>query len=35
MNGVHDMGGSHGFGQVVREAHEPTFHAEWERRVSH
>jgi nitrile hydratase len=33
MNGVHDMGGSHGFGQVVREAHEPTFHAEWERRV--
>ena len=33
MNGVHDMGGSHGFGPVVREAHEPTFHAEWERRV--
>ena len=33
MNGVHDMGGSHGFGPVVREANEPTFHAEWERRV--
>src|SRR5262249_35841378 len=33
MNGVHDMGGSHGFGPVVREAHEPTFHAEWEGRV--
>jgi nitrile hydratase len=33
MNGVHDMGGSHGFGPVVPEMHEPTFHAEWERRV--
>jgi len=33
MNGAHDMGGVHGFGPVVPEAHEPTFHAEWERRV--
>ena len=33
MNGVHDMGGMDGFGPVVREADEPVFHAEWERRV--
>jgi nitrile hydratase len=33
MNGVHDMGGMHGFGPVVREAHEPVFHGDWERRV--
>ena len=30
MNGAHDMGGLHGFGPVVPEADEPTFHAEWE-----
>jgi nitrile hydratase subunit beta len=33
MNGAHDMGGVHGFGPVIPEAHEPTFHAEWEGRV--
>ena len=33
MNGAHDMGGVHGFGPVIPEADEPTFHAEWERRV--
>jgi len=33
MNGAHDMGGVHGFGPVVPEADEPTFHAEWEGRV--
>jgi nitrile hydratase len=33
MNGVHDMGGMHGFGPVVREENEPVFHEEWERRV--
>lgn len=33
MNGVHDLGGMHGFGPVVPEADEPVFHAEWERRV--
>lgn len=33
MNGVHDLGGMHGFGPVVREANEPVFHAEWEKRV--
>ena len=33
MNGVHDMGGMHGFGKVVAEADEPPFHAAWEGRV--
>ena len=33
MDGVHDMGGMHGFGAIPREADEPVFHAEWERRV--
>jgi nitrile hydratase len=33
MNGVHDMGGMHGFGPVAREADEPLFHAPWEARV--
>ena len=26
MNGIHDMGGMHGFGPVEREDHEPVFH---------
>jgi nitrile hydratase subunit beta len=33
MNGVHDLGGMHGFGAIVREANEPLFHADWEGRV--
>jgi nitrile hydratase subunit beta len=33
MNGVHDMGGMHGFGPVVREEDEPVFHAAWEGKV--
>ena len=33
MNGVHDMGGMHGFGQVEPEPNERPFHAPWERRV--
>jgi len=33
LNGVHDMGGMHGMGPVVREPDEPIFHHEWERRV--
>jgi len=33
VNGVHDLGGMHGFGPVEREADEPVFHAEWERRA--
>jgi nitrile hydratase subunit beta len=33
MNGVHDLGGMHGFGPVIREHDEPVFHSEWEKRV--
>jgi nitrile hydratase beta subunit len=33
MNGVHDMGGMHGFGKVEPEPNEPPFHADWEGRV--
>lgn len=33
MNGVHDMGGMHGFGPVRPEADEPVFHARWEARM--
>ncbi|HEY9218945.1 MAG TPA: nitrile hydratase subunit beta, partial [Phenylobacterium sp.] len=33
MNGVHDMGGQHGFGPVRPERDEPVFHAQWEGRV--
>jgi nitrile hydratase subunit beta len=33
MNGVHDMGGMHGFGPVRPEPHEPLFHEPWEARV--
>lgn len=33
MNGVHDMGGQHGFGPIAYEKDEPVFHAEWEARV--
>jgi nitrile hydratase len=33
MNGVHDMGGTHGLGRVEPEPNEPVFHTEWERRV--
>jgi nitrile hydratase len=33
MNGVHDMGGMHGFGAVEPEPDEPVFHAPWEGRA--
>ena len=33
MNGIHDLGGMTCFGPVRREENEPTFHADWERRV--
>jgi nitrile hydratase subunit beta len=33
MNGVHDLGGMHGFGPVVREQNEPVFHSDWEKRA--
>jgi nitrile hydratase subunit beta len=31
LNGIHDMGGMHGFGPVVRVTGEPAFHEDWER----
>ena len=33
MNGIHDLGGMHGFGPIRPEPNEPVFHDEWERRV--
>jgi nitrile hydratase subunit beta len=33
VNGVHDLGGMHGFGPVIGEENEPVFHSNWERRV--
>ena len=32
MDGIHDMGGMHGFGKVEPEKNEPVFHAAWEGR---
>jgi len=33
MDGIHDLGGMHGFGPVVREEDEPAFHEDWEKRA--
>jgi nitrile hydratase beta subunit len=33
MDGIHDMGGMHGFGKVEPEQNEPVFHAPWEGRT--
>lgn len=33
MNGVHDMGGMHGFGPIATEVDEPAFHETWEARM--
>jgi nitrile hydratase subunit beta len=33
MNSIHDLGGMEGFGPIRREADEPVFHADWERRM--
>ena len=33
MDGIHDLGGMHGFGPVVREEDEPIFHDPWEKRA--
>jgi nitrile hydratase len=33
VNGIHDLGGMHGFGPVAVERDEPVFHARWEGRV--
>lgn len=31
MNGIHDLGGMHGFGPLERHEDEPVFKADWER----
>jgi nitrile hydratase subunit beta len=33
MNGIHDMGGMHGMGPVIRDENEPIFHEYWHGRV--
>ncbi len=33
MDGIHDLGGKHGFGAVSPELNEPVFHEDWEARV--
>jgi nitrile hydratase subunit beta len=33
LNGVHDMGGTHGMGSIQYEGNEPVFHEPWEARV--
>lgn len=33
MGRVNDVGGQTGFGEIVAEADEPAFHADWEARV--
>jgi nitrile hydratase len=33
MDGVHDLGGSDGFGAIAHTDSEPTFHEEWEKRA--
>lgn len=33
MDGIHDLGGKHGFGEVEREVDEPVFHDRWEAKV--
>ena len=33
MDGIHDMGGMHGFGPIPIEDDEPVFHAPWEGRI--
>lgn len=33
MDGIHDLGGKHGFGKVELEQNEPVFHGDWEAKV--
>lgn len=33
MNGIHDMGGMHGFGLVAPTPSEPVFTSQWQRRA--
>lgn len=33
MNGPHDLGGAHGYGEIPIEEEEAVFHSEWESKV--
>ena len=33
MDGIHDLGGRHGFGPILHPEEEPVFHSDWERTV--
>jgi len=33
VDGIHDLGGKHGYGPIIREDNEPAFHARWEASV--
>jgi nitrile hydratase beta subunit len=33
LDGIHDLGGKHGFGSIVCERDEPVFHERWEAKV--
>jgi nitrile hydratase len=33
MNGVHDLGGTHGHGPINPQPNEPVFHEPWEKRA--
>ena len=33
MNGIHDLGGMHGFGAIDSVPNEPVFHEPWEARA--
>jgi nitrile hydratase len=33
VDGIHDLGGKHGFGKVERETDAPVFHEDWEAKV--
>jgi nitrile hydratase subunit beta len=33
MNGLHDLGGMHGFGPVIPEPETPVFHEDWQKRA--
>lgn len=33
MDGVHDLGGTQGFGPIATEPNEPVFHSDWEKSV--
>ena len=33
MNGIHDLGGMHGFGPIEIDSDQPIFRSDWERRM--